>query len=137
METYKCIEKSYSYTGELILDKSITISYTKEKTNIHVVDYIIKKEVTKRQLVKRYEKLIKFITFYLANDDDSGVAYQEALNEINKYKQIIRNKYRKYIKKNNIERIEKELAKYEELLKRKLMYLEKENKDIKESRRSK
>lgn len=137
METYKCIEKSYSYTGELILDKSITISYTKEKTNIHVVDYIIKKEVTKRQLVKRYEKLIKFITFYLANDDDSGVAYQEALNEINKYKQIIRNKYRKYIKKNNIERIEKELAKYEELLKEKLMYLEKENKDIKESRRSK
>lgn len=137
METYKCIEKSYSYTGELILDKSITISYTKGKTNIHVVDYIIKKEVTKRQLVKRYEKLIKFITFYLANDDDSGVAYQEALNEINKYKQIIRNKYRKYIKKNNIERIEKELAKYEELLKRKLMYLEKENKDIKESRRSK
>ena len=137
METYKCIEKSYSYTGKLILDKSITISYTKEKTNIHVVDYIIKKEVTKRQLVKRYEKLIKFITFYLANDDDSGVAYQEALNEINKYKQIIRNKYRKYIKKNNIERIEKELAKYEELLKGKLMYLEKENKDIKESRRSK
>lgn len=137
METYKCIEKSYSYTGKLILDKSITISYTKEKTNIHVVDYIIKKEITKRQLVKRYEKLIKFITFYLANDDDSGVAYQEALNEINKYKQIIRNKYRKYIKKNNIERIEKELAKYEELLKRKLMYLEKENKDIKESRRSK
>lgn len=137
METYKCIEKSYSYTGKLILDKSITISYTKEKTNIHVVDYIIKKEVTKRQLVKRYEKLIKFITFYLANDDDSGVAYQEALNEINKYKQIIRNKYRKYIKKNNIERIEKELAKYEELLKEKLMYLEKENKDIKESRRSK
>ena len=137
METYKCIEKSYSYTGKLILDKSITISYTKEKTNIHVVDYIIKKEVTKRQLVKRYEKLIKFITFYLANDDDSGVAYQEALNEINKYKQIIRNKYRIYIKKNNIERIEKELAKYEELLKRKLMYLEKENKDIKESRRSK
>ena len=137
METYKCIEKSYSYTGKLILDKSITISYTKEKTNIHVVDYIIKKEITKRQLVKRYEKLIKFITFYLANDDDSGVAYQDALNEINKYKQIIRNKYRKYIKKNNIERIEKELAKYEELLKRKLMYLEKENKDIKESRRSK
>ena len=137
METYKCIKKSYSYTGKLILDKSITISYTKEKINIHVVDYIIKKEVTKRQLVKRYEKLIKFITFYLANDDDSGVAYQEALNEINKYKQIIRNKYRKYIKKNNIERIEKELAKYEELLKRKLMYLEKENKDIKESRRSK
>ena len=85
METYKCIKKSYSYTGKLILDKSITISYTKEKINIHVVDYIIKKEVTKRQLVKRYEKLIKFITFYLANDDDSGVAYQEALNEINKY----------------------------------------------------
>ena len=65
METYKCIKKSYSYTGKLILDKSITISYSKEKTNIHVVDYIIKKEVTKRQLVKRYEKLIKFITLSL------------------------------------------------------------------------
>ena len=88
METYKCMEKSCSYDGKLVLDKSITISYTKEKSNIHVVDYIIKKEVIKRQLVKRYEKLIKLLTFYLANDDGSGVAYQEALNEINRYREI-------------------------------------------------
>ena len=127
METYKCMEKSYSYDGKLTLDKSITISYTKEKSNIHVVDYIIKKEITKRQLV----------TFYLANDDGSGVAYQEALNEITRYREIIRNKYRKFIKETNIEKIENELAKYETLIKRKLMYLEKENTEIKESRRSK
>ena len=63
METYKCMEKSYSYDGKLTLDKSITISYTKEKSDIHVVDYIIKKKITKRQLVKRYEKLIKLLTF--------------------------------------------------------------------------
>ena len=137
METYKCMEKSYSYDGELTLDKSITISYTKEKSNIHVVDYIIKKEVIKRQLVKRYEKLIKLLTFYLANDDGSGVAYQEALNEITRSREIIRNKYRKFTKEANIEKIEKELAKYETLIRRKLMYLEKENIEIKESRRSK
>ena len=29
METYKCMEKSFSYDGKLTLDKSITISYTK------------------------------------------------------------------------------------------------------------
>ena len=127
METYKCMEKSYSYDGKLTLDKSITISYTKEKSNIHVVDYISKKEITKRQVV----------TFYLANDDGSGVAYQEALNEITRYREIIRNKYRKFIKETNIEKIENELAKYETLIKRKLMYLEKENTEIKESRRSK
>ena len=137
METYKCMKKSYSFDGKLTLDKSITISYTKEKSNIHVVDYIIKKEIIKRQLVKRYERLIKLLIFYLANDDDSGVAYQEALNEINKYREIIRNKYRKFIKEANIEKIEKELAKYEALIKRKLMYLEKENREIKESRRCK
>lgn len=137
METYKCMEKSFSYDGKLTLDKSITISYTKENANIHVVDYIIKKEITKRQLVKRYEKLIKLLTFYLANDDGSGVAYQEALNEITRYREIIRNKYRKFIKETNIEKIEKELAKYETLIERKLMYLEKENTEIKESRRSK
>ena len=138
METYKCIEKSYSYTGKLILDKSITISYTKEKTNIHVVDYIIKKEVTKRQLVKRYEKLIKFITFYLANDDDSGVAYQEALNEINKFREILRNKYRKLMNEEMLESINNELLKYEILFKRKLHFLGQKVETVtKEGRRSK
>ena len=127
---YRCC-----WQKEEILSKKIVLIIT---SSIDVtVDYIIKKEITKRQLVKRYEKLIRLLTFYLANDDGSGVAYQEALNEITRYREIIRNKYRKFIKETNIEKIEKELAKYETLIKRKLMYLEKENTEIKESRRSK
>lgn len=44
METYRCVEKSYSYDGDLMLDKAISISYTKKSSVIHVVDYIIKKK---------------------------------------------------------------------------------------------
>ena len=59
METYRCVEKSYSYDGDLMLDKAISISYTKKSSVIHVVDYIIKKEMLKKQLAKKLDKLMR------------------------------------------------------------------------------
>lgn len=138
METYRCVEKSYSYDGDLMLDKAISISYTKKSSVIHVVDYIIKKEMLKRQLAKKLDKLMRLLKFYLENDDDSGVAYQEALNEINKFREILRNKYRKLMNEEMLESINNELLKYEILFKRKLHFLGQKVETVtKEGRRSK
>ncbi len=138
METYRCVEKSYSYDGDLMLDKAISISYTKKSSVIHVVDYIIKKEMLKKQLAKKLDKLMRLLKFYLENDDDSGVAYQEALNEINKFREILRNKYRKLMNEEMLESINNELLKYEILFKRKLHFLGQKVETVtKEGRRSK
>ena len=138
METYRCVEKSYSYDGDLMLDKAISISYTKKSSVIHVVDYIIKKEILKKQLAKKLDKLMRLLKFYLESDDDSGVAYQEALNEINKFREILRNKYRKLMNEEMLESINNELLKYEILFKRKLHFLGQKVETVtKEGRRSK
>lgn len=138
METYRCVEKSYSYDGDLMLDKAISISYTKKSSVIHVVDYIIKKEMLKKQLAKKLDKLMRLLKFYLENDDDSGVAYQEALNEINKFREILRNKYRKLMNEEMLESINNELLKYEILFKRKLHFLGQKVETVtKEGRRGK
>ncbi len=138
METYRCVEKSYSYDGDLMLDKAISISYTKKSSVIHVVDYIIKKEMLKKQLAKKLDKLMRLLKFYLEIDDDSGVAYQEALNEINKFREILRNKYRKLMNEEMLESINNELLKYEILFKRKLHFLGQKVETVtKEGRRSK
>lgn len=138
METYRCVEKSYTYDGKLMLDKAISISYTKKSSVIHVVDYIIKKEMLKKQLTKKLEKLMCLLKFYLESDDDSGVAYQEALNEINKFREILRNKYRKLVNEELLESINNELLKYEILFKRKLHFLGQKVEPVtKEGRRSK
>lgn len=138
METYRCVEKSYSYDGDLMLDKAISISYTKKSSVIHVVDYIIKKEMLKKQLAKKLDKLMHLLKFYLESDDDSGIAYQEALNEINKFRTILRNKYRKLMNEEMLESINNELLKYEILFKRKLHFLGQKVETVtKEGRRSK
>ncbi|MDD6245242.1 MAG: hypothetical protein PUB03_06245 [bacterium] len=138
METYRCVEKSYSYDGDLMLDKAISISYTKKSSVIHVVDYIIKKEMLKKQLAKKLDRLMFLLKFYLESDDDSGVAYQEALNEINKFREILRNKYRKLMNEEMLESINNELLKYEILFKRKLHFLGQKVETVtKEGRRSK
>ena len=138
METYRCVEKSYSYDGDLMLDKAISISYTKKSSVIHVVDYIIKKEMLKKQLAKKLDKLMRLLKFYFESDDDSGVAYQEALNEINKFREILRNKYRKLMNEEMLESINNELLKYEILFKRKLHFLGQKVETVtKEGRRSK
>ncbi len=52
----------------------------------------------KKQLSQEIRKIDVPFEILFRNDDDSGVAYQEALNEITRYREIIRNKYRKFIK---------------------------------------
>ena len=43
------------------------------------------------------------------DDDDSGDSIREALNQIEKFKQEIKNKYRDYLKKKDLELMSKQL----------------------------
>ena len=53
-------------------------------------------------VMKKYNKLIQILTELLVSDD-SGNASMEVLNMIEKFKQEIKNKYRSYLKRRELE----------------------------------
>lgn len=62
-----------------------------------------------KQVEKKYQKLIETIPDLLVSDDDSGESIREALNQIEKFRQIIKNKYRAYLKREELEKMAKSL----------------------------
>ena len=69
-----------------------------EVRDIKVIDTNLASSLVKQQVAKKYEKLISLLTELLVDDDDSGDTYREALNQIEKFRQEIKNKYRKFLK---------------------------------------
>ena len=64
-----------------------------------------------REVFKKYDKLILTLTDLLVDDDDTGDSLREALNRIEKFRLEIKIKYRKYLKKKELEKMSKQLIK--------------------------
>ena len=71
--------------------------------NLIIHNKKITHKIVKIQVDKKYNKLIVLLTELLVSDDDSGSGIREALNEIEKFRQIIKNKYREYLTKKELE----------------------------------
>ena len=52
---------------------------------------------------KKYQRLLKVLTDLFVSEDPDGSAMAEILNEIEKFKEEIKIKYRKYLKKKDLE----------------------------------
>ena len=79
--------------------------------DIKVVDTKLAVALVSKQVSKKYEKLINYLTEVLVDDDDdSGDTYREALNQIEKFRQEIKNKYRKFLKQKELELMSKKLV---------------------------
>lgn len=62
------------------------------------------------KVFKKYEKLIEYLAELLVDDDDTGNSMREALNQIEKFRLEIKNKYRKFLKQKEIEKMSKQLS---------------------------
>lgn len=80
--------------------------------------------IVKKQVDKKYQKLISTLTELLVSDDDTGSCYQEALNQIEKFRQIIKNKYRGYLEKKELEEMGKQLSMFQKEAKNRFMELQ-------------
>lgn len=84
---------------------------------------LIEKLVHKK-IDKHFKKLLMLVTFLLETDDETGTALREALNEIEKFRIEIKNKYREYLSKEELHFLAKKLVILQEEVKQKLLVLE-------------
>ena len=135
MNSYLIVEKSLTYNGELTLGKELTIKFYDNKVFIYSLD--LQKVFISNKVYKKYLKLLKMVNFYLNSDDDTGTAYHEALNEIEKFRQLVKNKYRAYLLEKTLKEMSLELSKKVMEAKRRLIFIETKNYDYtNENRRS-
>lgn len=72
----------------------------------------------KKQVENKFKRLMILLPELLINDEDDGQSLREALNHIERFRQIIKNRYREYLKQKDLE-----------MMSNKLMLLQKEAKN--------
>ncbi len=74
-------------------------------SNLTIYNKKLGHSIAWKQVEKKYQKLIATIPDLLISDDESGDSIREALNLIEKFRQIIKNKYRAFLKKQELEKM--------------------------------
>lgn len=88
-------------------------------------------------VMKKYSKLIAYLTDLLIDDDDTGDSMREALNHIEKFRLEIKNKYRDYLKRKELEMMAKQLLLLQKEANERLMEIRNSYQKATEEKRSK
>ena len=86
----------------LIGDSSITHIKVTEKKLIH--------NLVKKKVDKRFERLLKSLVMLLISDDDTGESVRLILDQVEKFRLEIKNKYKTYLKKKELDEMAKQLV---------------------------
>lgn len=78
--------------------------------DLEIMDKKLANGVVTKQVLKKYNKLIPLLTELLISDDDTGDTFREALNHIEKFRLEIKNKYREFLKRKELEMMSKQLT---------------------------
>ena len=77
--------------------------------NLKVIDIKLSCPLVLKKVMNQYNKLILLLTELLVSDDGTGDSYRVALNQIEKFRLEIKNKYRSYLKQKELEMMSKQL----------------------------
>lgn len=104
--------------------KNVKIKDAINVNKIVIINPTLMNKVASKQVNLKFKRLLQLVTIIFENDDETGSAYREGLNEISKLRLEAKTKYYKYMKDEEISIIEKKLDILEQELKLRLYYLE-------------
>ena len=105
-------------------EDSFDMSKKKDKERIGVIRFYNDKiiaDVIKKSIDNRFKKLLELIALIEEGDSDPSHGYIFCLDEASKFKQEMINKYNRFLKKTQIEFIDKKIELIEKELKNKLI----------------
>ena len=118
-------------------DKVFKIGNCKVR-RIKIANKKLANPLVSKKVMKKYNKLIEFLTDALLDEDDDGETCREALNQIEKFRLEIKNKYRAFLKKKELEKMSKQLVILQkELLKKEIQIRDSYIQFIESNKRSK
>ncbi len=114
-------------TGYDITPKKVKIKDAIDVNKMIIINpSMIEKTVTKKIDLK-FARLLKFINVVFTTEDDSGEGYRQALTEITKLRLEVFVKYREYLKKDQLNMLDKKLNILEREAGVRLLYLQQAN----------
>lgn len=78
-------------------------------TNIMIINKKLASPFVTKIVMKKYQKLIKILTELFVSEEDPGTTMNEILNKIENFKDEIKRKYRRYLKRQELEKMSNEL----------------------------
>ena len=103
-------EKILKISGFMMNKNKAIVILDSNILNIKVVDKKLASPLVINTLTNKYNNLIKKVMALLVEDDDTGESYREALNEIERFRLIIKNKYQDYLEKKMLAAVAKQLT---------------------------
>ena len=79
-------------------------------TNIVIIDKKLANPLVVKKVSKLYKKLIAILTELLVSDEESGDIYREVLNQIEKFRLMVKNEYRNFLTRKELEHMSKQLV---------------------------
>ena len=90
-------------------------------STVKVVENSLVKKVVTNQVRRKYNYLIKTLTnYFISETDDESGAMKEVLDRASKFRQEIKNKYRSYLEKDELEKMTFQLGVLEKEAKERL-----------------
>ena len=77
--------------------------------NINLIDRKLSRPLVSYLVNKKFNALIDKLTDLFVSDDDDGSSYRQVLDRIEKFRLMIKNKYREYLTQKELENMSKKL----------------------------
>ena len=122
--TYFEYDKLEGY--DLSPKKSAKIEDAINVNKIVIINPSLANKVAKKKVDIKFKKLLQLLNIIFETDDETGTAYHQGLDEIERLRQELVDKYKKYLENDEYDTMDKKLGILEHELKVRLFYLQKE-----------
>ncbi len=120
--TYFEYDKMEGY--DLSPKKGIKIEDAINVNKVVIINPTLAHKVAKKKIDLKFRKLVTLLNIIFETDDETGSNYHQGLDEVNRLRMELINKYKKHLEESEFDTMEKKLGILEHELKVRLYFLE-------------